>query len=432
MVKKNDVFSQFDESDHFRPEIAEADFFRLKGFDLIRAIVMPLQNLAGISIQPEITFRRFSPNQKALYLWWMMDDAMNKGGFANYFTSNQSEYYPFLKKGMQHTGDEELEELLTKAYKISKKVINKKSKEDDPLGLSVFTAAKAFTEVDSLYAITAAATRLNFEKIIKSYPSDFCTAKNGDEIDPLYTGILETHFESGQLKEQIPLDKGQINGIVKTWFDDGTPCTEQTWMEGKQQGNQKTWYPNGQLRLSETFSDEGVLVEYWFEIGKKDREERYNALNQKHGVQKTWYENGTLAEEISYVNGNPNGPFLQFYPDKKKKLEAEFIDDVQVYRNYWTEKGRQLLKDGTGIYIFQPETVMSVLRREVPFVNYKRQGIIKEYMDDTLISTTAYNQDKKQGEETFFYDDGSVRQISVYQKGELVSTEEFEPGQKIK
>jgi antitoxin component YwqK of YwqJK toxin-antitoxin module len=89
--------------------------------------------------------------------------------------------------------------------------------------------------------------------------------------------------------------------------------------------SEKTYHTNGQVMLDyETIDGEihGRFVRY-FETGQIAIESYY-INGQSHGPWKEWYNNGQLAEEGDYDHGK------------------------YFVKNFWNEKGEQLLINGTG------------------------------------------------------------------------------------
>ena len=96
-----------------------------------------------------------------------------------------------------------------------------------------------------------------------------------------FTGLSETYYQSGQLKEVGGIVDGKKNGLWKAYYQNGQLDLVVTWVNGKRHGITKGYFEkSGNLQLIERYSN-----------GK---------LNGKF---ETYYENGNISIIQYYQNG---------------------------------------------------------------------------------------------------------------------------------
>lgn len=72
---------------------------------------------------------------------------------------------------------------------------------------------------------------------------------------------------------------------------------------------------------------------------------------QRQGLWIHYYENGLKRLEITFKDNEYDGALREWYEDGQIAEEGEYKNGDYVVLNFWTEDGKQLLKDGTGMTI---------------------------------------------------------------------------------
>jgi hypothetical protein len=96
------------------------------------------------------------------------------------------------------------------------------------------------------------------------------------------TNIHKGFHRNGQLREEVPLKKGQRHGLCRTWHKNGVLASEEPYQDGVPHGVCRHWNEAGRL------------------LGK------YKMVHGT-GVQREWHDNGRLQMEISTVRGEFTG-----------------------------------------------------------------------------------------------------------------------------
>ena len=86
------------------------------------------------------------------------------------------------------------------------------------------------------------------------------------------------YYRNGQLREEMPLRKGQRHGTVRAWHKNGVLASEEPYRDGLLHGVCRQWNESGKL-----------LGEYRMVHGT--------------GIQRSWHDNGRLQLEVSTVRG---------------------------------------------------------------------------------------------------------------------------------
>ena len=161
----------------------------------------------------------------------------------------------------------------------------------------------------------------------------------------------------------------------------------------------------------------GLLKEYDEHDNVKFEGEYLNG--EKNGKGKEYDMQGKLRFEGNYINGEKNGKGKEYYNgDLKfegeyingyKRKGREYIKGILVYEGYFLidqkYEGKSFdiktnmayeLKNGTGKMKEYLAGGMEELEKE--FLNWKRNGVWKEYYNGQLAAETTYLNDEKIGE----------------------------------
>jgi len=106
------------------------------------------------------------------------------------------------------------------------------------------------------------------------------TEKNGLYLDSNgkpFTGTYQEYFENGQVKSQMEIVQGLLNGQVKVYFPSGELNEIRSYIKGEKSGRWETWNAQG-VKVAEA-----------------------NFLNgKKNGKWYVWDEKGTLRYDMTY------------------------------------------------------------------------------------------------------------------------------------
>lgn len=78
--------------------------------------------------------------------------------------------------------------------------------------------------------------------------------------DQPYTGVAIRHYRNGQLKLEITLREGKLNGLSQVWRENGFIWAKTNWKDGNLDGLYQQWDENGQLIEQSNWKD-GVQID---------------------------------------------------------------------------------------------------------------------------------------------------------------------------
>ena len=122
-------------------------------------------------------------------------------------------------------------------------------------------------------------------------------------------GIDKTYFESGKIREEIPMKNGKPHGLVLVYFENGNVHQESHFENG---------LPNG---VSKFYRGDGSL---WFESNFKD--------GKQQGFDRFYDKKGNLTSETNYENGKKNGKGVTYNKDGAV-CHLIYKDDEEVEKN---------------------------------------------------------------------------------------------------
>jgi TonB family protein len=94
-----------------------------------------------------------------------------------------------------------------------------------------------------------------------------------------------------------------------------------------------------------------------------------------------YHPNGNLAVKGLYDVDKRSGKWEYWYANHQKQKDESYTENGELkIENYWDEKGKQLLKNGTGYYEFFDD--FDVITEKGYFKNYQKDGAWTGYFDD--------------------------------------------------
>ena len=429
---KQDPYWEFNKQTHFRPKLNKGDFFKLTSFDFGWFILEPISKFVKDKDHEIEKGKSLSYGQKSLYYWWYVDAEVTNGGFVQFYYNGYGHYVPTILKSLEYIGDKKMFQLIQRAeniYQKNKKIIGK-AREKDLFGSDLYEKLREMSALDDEYYKLNEKTMTKIEKYIRKNPNEICVDEKGEEFDMKFTGECKTFYSVDKVKESFLLENGIINGEFISFYESGKTKDKIQYLKGEQTGERAEYYENGNIKY--TIQKELQLNQFkhysYYENGHpKKLEHKLLNKDEKIGEYKEWYENGQLAEMGTYVSAHErDGKWLEFYNDGSKKLEAEFKNGDFVLQNCWNEKGKQTLKDGTGLYVYDYSGWEGHLdHNEQEYKNYRRHGQQKSFSNGILSLYQEMENGKENGITRTFFKNGKIKEEKVYKNGTSISTKTF-------
>ena len=220
-------------------------------------------------------------------------------------------------------------------------------------------------------------------------------------------GLSETFYENGNQKSSCNYKNGKKNGQEKEWNSDGSLKYSCEYKNGMKHGLE-----TGKKFYSEVSAKDlqGNRVRGWYRLYKKY--ETYYVNGKKDGLHQEWYlfpDNVIINDKWSnrqdaYVSRyNGNLAVKSYYKNGEKSgLEEIYLRDGRLYRKH-------------------------------NYLNGKLHGLTTHYYNGSkskpdayyLSTTIEYDNGKKHGKYTTFWDCGSIRYIWKYIAGERVGDTQY-------
>lgn len=149
----------------------------------------------------------------------------------------------------------------------------------------------------------------------------------------ILTGLLFISQAFSQISlgdDGIYYDKDQApyTGEYREFYDNGQIRQEMNLMSGRIDGKVSIWYRTGFLKETRMFSAglrNGLWISY-NEKGVKTGEASYKE-DQKDGPWRIWDENGTLRYEMLYRKGLKSGVWIMYDANGNKTDEKKYSDE---------------------------------------------------------------------------------------------------------
>lgn len=191
------------------------------------------------------------------------------------------------------------------------------------------------------------------------------------------------YFENGSIKLETSYLNGQLNGKEIEYFENGEIKRETNFINGQRNGKQIEYHPNGEVY------------------------QKSNWVNGKEeGTSEYYRENGTIHWRRNYLNGLSDGLTEFFRPDGRKSLTTSYKNGLK--------NGDEITYDILG---------NNSIYSKVNYQNNLREGLELTYANNygRLSLITKYKNDKKNGVEEYFNDNGILTKSITYQSNKIIS-----------
>ena len=159
----------------------------------------------------------------------------------------------------------------------------------------------------------------------------------------------------------------------------------------------------------------------------------------------TYHPNGQLHQLLEVMSGRAHGPYKEWYPNGKLKIEAFVIEgtpDVSEFAQMtWLFEGECRVFDeagsltatmpytkgaleGTSLYYFSSGKLM----KEAPYQNNALHGTVQVFNEQSVcIETSLYHEGVRDGRSISYWDEGKLKAEETYQKGRLMEAQYVNP-----
>jgi uncharacterized protein len=212
----------------------------------------------------------------------------------------------------------------------------------------------------------------------------------------VYNGAFRKNIPVGVHREYGP-DGKVINSFV--YNDNGLLISQGIVDEaGNKNGRWKDFYPDSTLFAEGQFTDNRRTGQWKFynQSGKMEQTGTFNA-GRPDGVWTWYYPDGSILREEEYFQGEREGPFVEYSPDGQEIAKGEYIAGE---------------KNGPWKYNYGDFT------EEGNYITGLKDGQWKaNYTDGKMKFKGSFLQGNPHGTQTFYFEDGRIREEQVYNNG---------------
>ena len=427
--KIEDIYTEFDSDNHYRPKISRGEFFKNTDYDLAWLVLSPISDHFAKVKDETKAISQLSPEQKLLNFWWYLDGQVKNGGFVQFYYNGYGKYVPSIITGLQLIDDQKTISLLNTVHKEYLQNEKKISQTEDLFNSDLYDELD-FGGYDDQYYDLSEITIKKIGELLKSRPETFCLDEKGKEINPSHTGQLTTYYENGAIKEQFELIDGKLDGTFQLFHLNGNLQEASVFKNGVNTNEIKKFYENGNPKFSRELNNGYFIETKFYTNGNKKEESHLNLELKKDGNFTTWYENGQKNTVEFYNAQNEIDKYWdEYYPDGSPKVKSIYENGKRKITSAWNKDGDQTLANGTGVYEFYQKGFFEGDAPDLThqeYMDYLPHGIWLYHDGEILERKVTYVKGKRHGVTEEFYNNGRVKERTTYENGKQVSEEKFD------
>lgn len=160
------------------------------------------------------------------------------------------------------------------------------------------------------------------------------------------------------------------------------------------------------------------------------------ACNDAVEVKKDYWENGNLKSELTYEDGELNGPSVWYLANGKPQLEVNYSHNkMNGLSRRWYENGNIMeeswYKDGVQDSVFRAYSLKGILVEEGNYSGGKLNGEYRRWYENSQVFQEGqYVDDMMDGSWLIFYADGSLAAKADFVMGTGTQTSYEQSGYK--
>ncbi len=285
------------------------------------------------------------------------------------------------------------------------------------------------------------------------------------------TGEITKYFPSQKLRQHYFIKDGKQNGLNEAYFECGALMYRANAINGLYEGPGVTNHPNGKVAREYNYHLDSLNgdCKWFYDDGSREGETVYK-MGRRQGLQTNYYRSGGVESRVLYVDDLAEGTAEYFYPNGKLKSKGQFKENIATgmweaydpqgliterwnrdengklhgddedYSNGITEtiltyehgkliksvsydRSRKLIAtygDPGGTFDFKGYYITGKLQRAGRYVNGLREGKWNYYSrEGFLTSTINFSKDDRNDSAIFYYANGHVKDIEIYDHGAL-------------
>jgi antitoxin component YwqK of YwqJK toxin-antitoxin module len=272
-------------------------------------------------------------------------------------------------------------------------------------------------------------------RIIDGYHSEYIEAdfKNG-----LYDGEC-AFYRNNRLVEKGTYSEGRKNGLYTEYYSDGERVKKESeYVAGKIDGTVKTYFTDGSLESERGFKNgKEHGPDRLFRFGEEEPVHEFNFYEgEKDGrqVSRVTSNRGNYNEVVHYNRGVKAGEYLATWPDGAIKTKGiyEAGKEHGVWQ-YGRENGKPeaevSFRNGKRHGESKEFASNGLPERITEYADGERNGVerIYRYNSEVLMSEYTYENGRREGPYTLYFDSGKVREEGQCKQGGSIYRKTYYP-----
>jgi antitoxin component YwqK of YwqJK toxin-antitoxin module len=146
---------------------------------------------------------------------------------------------------------------------------------------------------------------------------------------------LTTKYPNGKINEEYKVDKdGRKDGVFSAYHDNGQLKEKSMYQRGVIQGHRTIYRIDGTLEIEETYNIYGKLdgqYRTFYTDGKTVSLTKIFKNDVLEGTIKAYYPNSNLKEEVTIMDNQENGPFIEYYQNGAIHWKGNYLNGPNEY-----------------------------------------------------------------------------------------------------
>ena len=232
-------------------------------------------------------------------------------------------------------------------------------------------------------------------------------------FDPIQPAV--GHYSNGQLRFKGEYYNGYRHGTWIDWNGNGDTISIVNYNLGELSGFFKIWELDKSL-----VNSSGVVQDYALDYGQIIIKEGYYLDGSLNGDFKVSYSSGRLKESGSYNKGRKDGKWtkLDLAGDTLHIINYSLGDRKGLF-TIWNYYSHEILNDTT-------HNGFKIKHQGIYKFNRLNGNYVESFPNGKVKCAGSYIDDSREGDWTWYFETGVIKESAVYKLGQFIGAEKFE------
>ena len=232
-------------------------------------------------------------------------------------------------------------------------------------------------------------------------------------VNPIQPAV--GHYSNGQLRFKGEYYNGYRHGTWIDWNGNGDTISIVNYDQGELSGSFKIW------ELEKSYEDNSESTpDYAVDYGEIIIKEGYHLDGNINGGFKVSYSSGRLKESGSYNKGRKDGEWTKLNSTGDTLHIINYsLGDRKGPFTIWSYYSHEMLNDAM-------HNVVKIKHRGIYKFNMLNGNYVESFPNGTVKCAGAYIEGNREGDWTWYFEMGIIKETAVYKLGQLIRSEKFE------